>query len=83
MLYIKISYMKMVERVEVLIMFLVSFSSVNGIVGEGIKVNFIKEVIMSYFYFQENFGYVWEQVILNDLYNCKNIFVFIEGYGES
>lgn len=83
MLYTKISHMKTAERVEALTTSLVSLSSVNGTVGEGTKANFIKEVIMSYPYFQENPGHVWEQVIPNDPYNRKNIFAFIEGHGES
>lgn len=73
MLYTKISHMKTAERVEALTTSLVSLSSVNGTVGEGTKANFIKEVIMSYPYFQENPGHVWEQVIPNDPYNRKNI----------
>ncbi|MCY8172934.1 M20/M25/M40 family metallo-hydrolase [Bacillus inaquosorum] len=83
MLYTKISHMKPAERVEALTTSLVSLSSVNGTVGEGTKADFIKEVIMSYPYFQENPSHVWEQAIPNDPYNRKNIFAFIEGHGES
>ncbi|MBJ7570630.1 M20/M25/M40 family metallo-hydrolase [Bacillus halotolerans] len=83
MLYTKISHMPPAERVETLTKSLVSFSSVNGTIGEGTKADFIKEVIMSYPYFQEHPCHVWEQAIPNDPYNRKNIFAFVEGSGES
>lgn len=83
MQYTKISHMNPAERVEALTASLVSLSSVNGTVGEGTKADFIKEVITSYPYFQENPSHVWEQAIPNDPYNRKNIFAFIKGHGES
>ncbi|CAI6324696.1 hypothetical protein NRS6120_20815 [Bacillus subtilis] len=83
MQYTKISHMTPAERVEALTASLVSLSSVNGTVGEGTKADFIKEVITSYPYFQENPSHVWEQAIPNDPYNRKNIFAFIKGHGES
>lgn len=78
MQYTKISHMNPAERVEALTASLVSLSSVNGTVGEGTKADFIKEVITSYPYFQENPSHVWEQAIPNDPYNRKNIFAFIK-----
>lgn len=83
MQYTKISHMNPAERVEALTASLVSLSSVNGTVGEGTKADFIKEVITSYPYFQENPSHVWEQAIPNDPYKRKNIFAFIKGHGES
>ncbi|WP_339234701.1 M20/M25/M40 family metallo-hydrolase [Bacillus sp. FSL K6-1012] len=83
MLYTKISHMPPAERVETLTKSLVSLSSVNGTIGEGTKADFIKEVIMSYPYFQEHPCHVWEQAIPIDPYNRKNIFAFVEGSGES
>ncbi|KUP31758.1 M20 family metallopeptidase [Bacillus halotolerans] len=83
MLYTKISHMPPAERVETLTKSLVSLSSVNGTIGEGTKADFIKEVIMSYPYFQEHPCHVWEQAIPNDPYKRKNIFAFVEGSGGS
>lgn len=71
MLYTKISHMMPAERIEALTKSLVSLSSVNGTIGEGTKADFIKEVIMSYPYFQEHPCHVWEQAIPNDPYNRK------------
>lgn len=60
-----------------------ALNSINGTLGEGKKADYIKDMIKSFPYFQENPSHVWEQAIPEDPYGRKNIFAFIEGNGES
>lgn len=52
-------------------------------IGRRKKADYIKDMIKSFPYFQENPSHVWEQAIPEDPYGRKNIFAFIEGNGES
>lgn len=52
-------------------------------IGRRKKADYIKDMIKSFPYFQENPSHVWEQAIPEDPYGRKNIFAFIEGNGDS
>ncbi|RUR98187.1 M20 family metallopeptidase [Bacillus velezensis] len=82
-MYQQLSKMLPEEKIEAITKSLVALNSINGTLGEGKKADYIKDMIKSFPYFQENPSYVWEQAIPEDPYGRKNIFAFIEGNGES
>ncbi|MBN7742627.1 M20/M25/M40 family metallo-hydrolase [Bacillus velezensis] len=82
-MYQQLSKMLPEEKIEAITKSLVALNSINGTLGEGKKADYIKDMIKSFPYFQENPSHVWEQVIPEDPYGRKNIFAFIEGNGES
>ncbi|MBY8911799.1 M20/M25/M40 family metallo-hydrolase [Bacillus sp. YC2] len=82
-MYKQISKMLPGEKIEAITKSLVQLNSINGTLGEGKKADFIKDMIKSFPYFQENPSHVWEQAIPEDPYGRKNIFAFIEGNGQS
>ncbi|MBT2634019.1 M20/M25/M40 family metallo-hydrolase [Pseudomonas sp. ISL-88] len=82
-MYKQISKMLPGEKIEAITKSLVQLNSINGTLGEGKKADFIKDMIKSFPYFQENPSHVWEQAIPADPYGRKNIFAFIEGNGQS
>ncbi|MEM1495561.1 M20/M25/M40 family metallo-hydrolase [Bacillus velezensis] len=82
-MYQQLSKMLPEEKIEAITKSLVALNSINGTLGEGKKADYIKDMIKSFPYFQENPSHVWEQAIPEDPYGRKNIFAFIEGNGES
>ncbi|KXZ16998.1 M20/M25/M40 family metallo-hydrolase [Bacillus nakamurai] len=82
-MYEQISKMLPGEKIEAITKSLVQLNSINGTLGEGKKADFIKDMVKSFPYFQENPSHVWEQAIPEDPYGRKNIFAFIEGNGKS
>ncbi|MGG0913232.1 M20/M25/M40 family metallo-hydrolase [Bacillus velezensis] len=82
-MYQQLSKMLPEEKIEAITKSLVALNSINGTLGEGKKADYIKDMIKSFPYFQENPLHVWEQAIPEDPYGRKNIFAFIEGNGES
>ncbi|MFK8884061.1 M20 family metallopeptidase [Bacillus velezensis] len=82
-MYQQLSKMLPEEKIEAITKSLVALNSINGTLGEGKKADYIKDMIKSFPYFQENPSHVWEQAISEDPYGRKNIFAFIEGSGES
>ncbi|AIU75371.1 M20/M25/M40 family metallo-hydrolase [Bacillus amyloliquefaciens] len=82
-MYQQLSKMLPQEKIEAITKSLVALNSINGTLGEGKKADYIKDMIKSFPYFQENPSHVWEQAIPEDPYGRKNIFAFIEGNGES
>lgn len=82
-MYQQLSKMLPEEKIEAITKSLVALNSINGTLGEGKKADYIKDLIKSFPYFQENPSHVWEQAIPEDPYGRKNIFAFIEGNGES
>ncbi|MED4522907.1 MULTISPECIES: M20 family metallopeptidase [Bacillus amyloliquefaciens group] len=82
-MYQQLSKMLPEEKIEAITKSLVALNSINGTLGEGKKADYIKDMIKSFPYFQENPSHVWEQAIPEDPYGSKNIFAFIEGNGES
>ncbi|MEC1509347.1 M20 family metallopeptidase [Bacillus velezensis] len=82
-MYQQLSKMLPEEKIEAITKSLVVLNSINGTLGEGKKADYIKDMIKSFPYFQENPSHVWEQAIPEDPYGRKNIFAFIEGNGES
>ncbi|KJD57660.1 M20 family metallopeptidase [Bacillus velezensis] len=82
-MYQQLSKMLPEEKIEAITKSLVALNSINGTLGEGKKADYIKDMIKSFPYFQENPSHVWEQAIPEDPYGRKNIFAFIEGSGES
>ncbi|WP_366561183.1 M20/M25/M40 family metallo-hydrolase [Bacillus velezensis] len=82
-MYQQLSKMLPEEKIEAITKSLVALNSINGTLGEGKKADYIKDMIKSFPYFQENPSHVWEQSIPEDPYGRKNIFAFIEGNGES
>ncbi|MGG1255493.1 M20 family metallopeptidase [Bacillus velezensis] len=82
-MYQQLSKMLPEEKIEAITKSLVALNSINGTLGEGKKADYIKDMIKSFPYFQENPSHVWEQAIPEDAYGRKNIFAFIEGNGES
>lgn len=82
-MYQHLSKMLPEEKIEAITKSLVALNSINGTLGEGKKADYIKDMIKSFPYFQENPSHVWEQAIPEDPYGRKNIFAFIEGNGES
>ncbi|WP_416655151.1 M20 family metallopeptidase [Bacillus amyloliquefaciens] len=83
MLYQQLSKMLPEEKIEAITKSLVALNSINGTLGEGKKADYIKDMIKSFPYFQDNPSHVWEQAIPEDPYGRKNIFAFIEGNGDS
>ncbi|MFA1780387.1 M20 family metallopeptidase [Bacillus velezensis] len=82
-MYQQLSKMLPEEKIEAITKSLVALNSINGTLGEGKKADYIKDMIKSFPYFQENPSHVWEQAIPEDPYGRKNIFAFIEGNGDS
>lgn len=82
-MYQQISKMLPEEKIEAITKSLVALNSINGTLGEGKKADYIKDMIKSFPYFQDNPSHVWEQAIPEDPYGRKNIFAFIEGNGDS
>ncbi|WP_163094083.1 M20 family metallopeptidase [Bacillus velezensis] len=82
-MYQQLSKMLPEEKIEAITRSLVALNSINGTLGEGKKADYIKDMIKSFPYFQENPSHVWEQAIPEDPYGRKNIFAFIEGNGDS
>lgn len=82
-MYQQLSKMLPEEKIEAITKSLVALNSINGTLGEGKKADYIKDMIKSFPYFQENPSHVWEQAIPEDPYGRKNIFAFIGGNGES
>ncbi|MES9643808.1 M20/M25/M40 family metallo-hydrolase [Bacillus velezensis] len=82
-MYQQLSKMLPEEKIEAITKSLVTLNSINGTLGEGKKADYIKDMIKSFPYFQENPSHVWEQAIPEDPYGRKNIFAFIEGNGDS
>ncbi|AOC92860.1 M20 family metallopeptidase [Bacillus amyloliquefaciens] len=82
-MYQQLSKMLPEEKIEAITKSLVALNSINGTLGEGKKADYIKDMIKSFPYFQDNPSYVWEQAIPEDPYGRKNIFAFIEGNGDS
>ncbi|WGD61004.2 M20 family metallopeptidase [Bacillus velezensis] len=82
-MYQQLSKMLPEEKIEAITKSLVALNSINGTLGEGKKADYIKDMIKSFPYFQENPSHVWEQAIPEGPYGRKNIFAFIEGNGES
>lgn len=82
-MYQQLSKMLPEEKIEAITKLLVALNSINGTLGEGKKADYIKDMIKSFPYFQENPSHVWEQAIPEDPYGRKNIFAFIEGNGDS
>ncbi|EIF15124.1 MULTISPECIES: M20 family metallopeptidase [Bacillus] len=82
-MYQQLSKMLPEEKIEAITKSLVALNSINGTLEEGKKADYIKDMIKSFPYFQENPLHVWEQAIPEDPYGRKNIFAFIEGNGES
>lgn len=82
-MYQQLSRMLPEEKIEAITKSLVALNSINGTLGEGKKADYIKDMIKSFPYFQENPSHVWEQAIPEDPYGRKNIFAFIEGNGDS
>ncbi|ASF30520.1 MULTISPECIES: M20 family metallopeptidase [Bacillus amyloliquefaciens group] len=82
-MYQQLSKMLPEEKIEAITKSLVALNSINGTLGEGKKADYIKDMIKSFPYFQDNPSHVWEQAIPEDPYGRKNIFAFIEGNGDS
>ncbi|OIK21310.1 M20 family metallopeptidase [Bacillus amyloliquefaciens] len=82
-MYQQLSKMLPEEKIEAITKSLVALNSINGTLGEGKKADYIKDMIKSFPYFQDNPSHVWEQAIPDDPYGRKNIFAFIEGNGDS
>ncbi|MFU1719724.1 M20 family metallopeptidase [Bacillus velezensis] len=82
-MYQQLSKMLPEEKIEAITKSLVALNSINGTLGEGKKADYIKDMIKSFPYFQENPSHVWEQAIPEDPYGRKNIFALIEGNGDS
>ncbi|WP_424160643.1 M20/M25/M40 family metallo-hydrolase [Bacillus amyloliquefaciens] len=82
-MYQQLSKMLPEEKIEAITKSLVALNSINGTLGEEKKADYIKDMIKSFPYFQENPSHVWEQAIPEDPYGRKNIFAFIEGNGDS
>ncbi|KIV55980.1 peptidase M20 [Aneurinibacillus migulanus] len=78
-MYNKIQGMVMADQVEMLTRALISIKSVNGTTGEVEIADFIKNVLMSFPYFQQHPTNMWEQHIPNDPLGRKNIFALIRG----
>ncbi|MHC8661282.1 M20/M25/M40 family metallo-hydrolase [Bacillus amyloliquefaciens] len=82
-MYQQLSKMLPEEKIEAITKSLVALNSINGTLEEGKKADYIKDMIKSFPYFQDNPSHVWEQAIPEDPYGRKNIFAFIEGNGDS
>ncbi|QOQ54860.1 M20 family metallopeptidase [Bacillus amyloliquefaciens] len=82
-MYQQLSKMLPEEKIEAITKSLVALNSINGTLGEGKKADYIKDMIKSFPYFQDNPSHLWEQAIPEDPYGRKNIFAFIEGNGDS
>ncbi|RDI47959.1 M20/M25/M40 family metallo-hydrolase [Falsibacillus pallidus] len=67
------------EQAELLTRTLVKRESYNGTHGEKEKAEFIKDILVSFPYFQKHPDQVWVQEIENDGLERKNIFAFIQG----
>ncbi|MED0675307.1 M20/M25/M40 family metallo-hydrolase [Aneurinibacillus thermoaerophilus] len=81
-MYTQLRSMNMFDRVETLTRMLVGIKSINGTIGEVEIADFIKDVLLSFPYFQEHPENVWEQKIPNDSLGRKNIFALVRGLSD-
>ncbi|MFC7786124.1 M20/M25/M40 family metallo-hydrolase [Rossellomorea sp. GCM10028870] len=82
-MYELIKDMTMNDQIEAVTRKLIEISSINGTEGEVHVADFIKQVLLTFPYFQKNPSHVWEQPIPNDSAGRKNVFAFVKGYSTS
>ena len=76
-MYEQLKQLSTYDQIELMTKTLVSYPSYSGTEGEAYKANVIKEIIYSFPYFAENPDHIWEQPILNDRLQRKNIFAWL------
>ena len=78
-MYEQLRQMDVYDRVETLTRVLVGMNSVNGTTGEAEIADFLKDVLLSFPYFQEHPERIWEQKLSEDHLGRKNIFALLAG----
>lgn len=82
-MYQELQSMSLSERGEILTRAFVRVQSINGTKGEKYIADFIKTILRSFPYFQENPHHLWEQALPQDPLERKNIFALIKGKKQS
>ncbi|WLR58958.1 M20/M25/M40 family metallo-hydrolase [Guptibacillus hwajinpoensis] len=82
-MYEKIKNLSIPQQIEAITRELISIESINGTVGETAVADFIKQILLSFPYFQLHTNSVWEQPIPNDPAGRKNIFALLKGSSSS
>ncbi|KAB7704435.1 M20/M25/M40 family metallo-hydrolase [Bacillus aerolatus] len=79
-MYRELKQLALYEQVEKLTRELVAIPSINGSEkGEVVVADAITAILRSFPYFQKKPTLVWEQTIVDDALNRKNIFAFVKG----
>jgi arginine utilization protein RocB len=82
-MYEQMKRLSLAEQVEVLTRKLISIPSINHTEGEVVLADAVKEILLSFPYFQCHPEHVWEQPIPGDGLSRKNIFAFVQGKKQS
>lgn len=82
-MYQQLKTLSMAKQIEHLTRELVQIKSINGTTGETDVANIVKQWIQSFPYFTKNPDTVFEQPILNDVLERKNIYALLKSQSAS